>query len=73
MTIPVSYTHLGVLTNDNSGPAPDHCGGSKTVTFTVNSDCEPNVTCTATFTVTPAPVSYTHLDVYKRQQLPQHL
>jgi hypothetical protein len=45
----------GILSNDNSGPIPDHCGGSKSVTYTVTSDCEPNVTCTATFTVTPAP------------------
>ncbi|MBK7302590.1 MAG: hypothetical protein IPI90_04915 [Saprospiraceae bacterium] len=45
----------GMLSNDNSGPAPDHCGGNKSVTFTVTSDCEPNQTCTATFTVSPAP------------------
>ncbi|MBK6824635.1 MAG: hypothetical protein IPG87_17250 [Saprospiraceae bacterium] len=45
----------GMLSNNNSGPAPDHCGGSKSVTYTVTSDCEPNVTCTATFTVDPAP------------------
>ncbi|MBK6824632.1 MAG: hypothetical protein IPG87_17235 [Saprospiraceae bacterium] len=45
----------GVLTNDNTG-APMACGGVKMVTFTVTSDCEPNKTCTATFTVTDAPV-----------------
>ncbi|MBK6824631.1 MAG: hypothetical protein IPG87_17230 [Saprospiraceae bacterium] len=44
----------GVLTNDNTG-APMACGGSKTVTFTVTSDCEGPKTCMATFTVTAAP------------------
>ena len=38
------------------GPqAPDACGGSTTVTYRVTSDCEPDVTCSKTFTVTPAP------------------
>ena len=45
----------GVLSNDNTG-APMACGGTKTVVFTVTSSCESNNTCTATFTVTPAPV-----------------
>ncbi|HNK51771.1 MAG TPA: hypothetical protein PKX75_22440, partial [Nitrospira sp.] len=44
----------GVLTN-SGGTAPDHCGGTTTVTFTVTSDCEAPKTCNATFTVTPAP------------------
>ena len=63
MSNTVSYTHLdvykrqgcnGVLTNNNSG-APDHCGGTASVTFTVTSDCEAPKTCVATFTVTNAP------------------
>jgi hypothetical protein len=41
-----------VMTNDNTG-APDACGGSTIVTWTVTSDCEADVTCSATFTVTP--------------------
>ena len=41
----------GVLTNDNNG-APSACGGTKTVTFTYTSTCEPlTSTCSATFTV----------------------
>ncbi|MFN8330412.1 MAG: hypothetical protein U0T81_04200 [Saprospiraceae bacterium] len=44
----------GVLTN-NGASAPNHCGGTATVTFTVTSDCEAPKTCTATFTVNPAP------------------
>ncbi|HRG69157.1 MAG TPA: hypothetical protein PLS73_09940, partial [Saprospiraceae bacterium] len=44
----------GVLTN-SGGTAPDHCGGSKSITFTVTSDCEAPKTCVATFTVTNAP------------------
>ncbi|MBK8565493.1 MAG: DUF11 domain-containing protein, partial [Saprospiraceae bacterium] len=43
-----------VLTNNNTG-APSFCGGSATVTFTLNSDCQSPVTCQATFTVTAAP------------------
>ncbi|MBK8955441.1 MAG: hypothetical protein IPM34_07795 [Saprospiraceae bacterium] len=43
------------LSNNNTG-APPACGGSTTVTWTVTSSCEPNVTCSATFTVTDAPV-----------------
>ncbi|MEN8251194.1 MAG: hypothetical protein ABFS32_19835, partial [Bacteroidota bacterium] len=39
-----------VMTNNNTG-APDFCGGSTTVTWTVTSDCEDDVFCTATFTV----------------------
>ncbi|MCC6752668.1 MAG: hypothetical protein IT266_01650, partial [Saprospiraceae bacterium] len=42
--------------SNNGGAAPDACGGSKTVTWTVTSSCEPNVTCSAVFTVTDAPV-----------------
>ncbi|MBL7795651.1 MAG: right-handed parallel beta-helix repeat-containing protein, partial [Saprospiraceae bacterium] len=38
------------------GPiAPDACGGSTTVTYRVTSDCEDDVLCTKTFTVTTAP------------------
>ncbi|MEP7196530.1 MAG: T9SS type A sorting domain-containing protein [Saprospiraceae bacterium] len=44
----------GMLTN-GSGTAPPFCGGSSTITFTVNSDCQTPVTCNATFTVTNAP------------------
>ncbi|MBK7342087.1 MAG: hypothetical protein IPJ06_02570 [Saprospiraceae bacterium] len=40
-----------VLTDNNTG-APDACGGNTMVTWTVTSDCEPDVTCTATGTVT---------------------
>ncbi len=43
-----------VLTDDNTG-APDACGGNTTVTWTVASDCEADVTASATFTVTDAP------------------
>ncbi|MBK8955008.1 MAG: T9SS type A sorting domain-containing protein [Saprospiraceae bacterium] len=43
------------LSNDNSG-SPSACGGSKTVHFTVTSHCEPNVTCSAVFSVQQAPV-----------------
>jgi len=42
---------LGSVTN-NGGSAPNKCGGSKTVTFTVTSNCEAPKTCSATFTVT---------------------
>jgi uncharacterized repeat protein (TIGR01451 family) len=38
------------LSNNSTG-APSACGGSKTVTFTVTSTCEPAKTCTASFTV----------------------
>ncbi|MBK7809672.1 MAG: hypothetical protein IPI50_00290 [Saprospiraceae bacterium] len=44
---------IGMLSNDAGAP-PDACGGTATVTFTVTSDCEPDVTCTATFTVEDA-------------------
>ncbi len=44
----------GVLTH-SAGPAPDHCGGAVSVTFTVTSDCESMKSCTASFTVTDAP------------------
>jgi len=42
------------ISDDNTG-APPKCGGSTTVTWTVTSDCEDDVTCSATFTVTDAP------------------
>ncbi|MFV8337384.1 IPT/TIG domain-containing protein, partial [Flavobacterium sp. RSP29] len=43
-----------VLTRSPITPlAPDKCGGSTTVTWTVTSDCEATKTCTRTFTVTP--------------------
>lgn len=42
-----------VLTNNSAG-APPACGGSKTVTWTVASQCAVPITCTATFTVPPA-------------------
>ncbi|MFN0015041.1 MAG: hypothetical protein ACKVU2_10870, partial [Saprospiraceae bacterium] len=45
-----------VRTRDPETPeAPSACGGSTTVTWTVTSDCEEPVTCSATFTVTTAP------------------
>ncbi|MBK7233691.1 MAG: hypothetical protein IPH93_15875 [Saprospiraceae bacterium] len=45
-----------MITNDAGSP-PDACGGTTTVTFTVSSDCEPDVTCTANFIVEdPDPV-----------------
>jgi hypothetical protein len=44
----------GVLSNNNSG-APNACGGSVSVVFTVQSDCEAPKTCTATFGVSTAP------------------
>ncbi len=40
----------GVLTN-SIGTAPNKCGGTVTITFTVSSSCEPSSTCKATFTV----------------------
>ncbi|MEN8226143.1 MAG: hypothetical protein ABFS05_12370, partial [Bacteroidota bacterium] len=42
------------MTN-NSTAAPNYCGGSATVVFTVASDCELDVTCSATFSVDYAP------------------
>ncbi len=42
------------ISNNNTG-APLACGGATTVTWTVTSDCEDDVTCSATFTVTDAP------------------
>ncbi|MBK8449456.1 MAG: hypothetical protein IPL42_05280 [Saprospiraceae bacterium] len=44
-----------VFTNNNTG-APNACGGTVTVTFTVNSSCEPPKTCTASFSVANAPI-----------------
>lgn len=43
-----------VLSNDNQG-APSACGGSSKVTFAVISNCDPPATCSANFTVLPAP------------------
>src|SRR6187401_3484135 len=40
-----------VLTNTNPGP-PLACGGSVMVTWTATSNCEADVECSATFTVT---------------------
>ncbi|MFV5696158.1 IPT/TIG domain-containing protein, partial [Flavobacterium sp. LB3P122] len=43
-----------VLTSNPVTPlAPNNCGGSTTVTWTLTSDCEETKTCTRTFTVTP--------------------
>ena len=40
------------LTNDNTcAPSFCYCGGSKTVTWTATSSCDPTQTCSATFTV----------------------
>ncbi len=44
-----AMTHDGLIIG-----APAACGGASTVTWTATSDCEPNVTCSATFTVTAA-------------------
>ncbi|MFZ1423323.1 MAG: hypothetical protein WAS55_05835, partial [Saprospiraceae bacterium] len=44
------------MISNNSGAAPNACGGTVTVTFTVTSTCEPNKTCSATFGVTNAPL-----------------
>ncbi len=41
--------------NNNATTAPPACGGNVDVTWTVESDCEPDVVCTRTFTVTAAP------------------
>lgn len=40
------------IANNNNG-APNVCGGSKTVQFTVTSSCESPKTCSATFAVIP--------------------
>ncbi len=45
----------GLSHNSSPDDAPDDCGGSVMVTWTVTSDCELDVTCAATFTVTDAP------------------
>ncbi|MBK8706308.1 MAG: HYR domain-containing protein [Saprospiraceae bacterium] len=37
----------------NTPPTPSVCGGTATVVFTVESDCEADVVCTRTFTVVP--------------------
>src|SRR4029079_14547946 len=42
------------VSNNNTG-APNACGGSTTVTWTVTSSCEATKTCSASFTVTNAP------------------
>lgn len=48
----------GVLTN-SSGFAPNFCGGSTTVTFTVSSTCETPKSCSSSFNVIPAdPLSF---------------
>ncbi|MFN8281368.1 MAG: T9SS type A sorting domain-containing protein [Saprospiraceae bacterium] len=44
----------GVLTN-SGGTAPNHCGGRSFTTFTVTSDCEPQVSCSTSFVVEQAP------------------
>ena len=44
-----------VIINDNVGP-PSNCGGSTTVTWMVTSDCEPDSSASATFTVESAPL-----------------
>ncbi len=44
-----------IVTNDAPANAPSHCGGSHTVTWTANSDCEGSYTRSATFTVPNAP------------------
>ncbi|NLB79249.1 MAG: hypothetical protein GX796_10555, partial [Clostridiaceae bacterium] len=47
----------GVLTRNPESPlAPDSCGGSITVEWTVTSDCEADVVKSATFTIPDAPL-----------------
>ena len=41
------------MLSDDAGEAPDNCGGSITVTWTVTSTCEDDVTASATFSVAP--------------------
>ncbi|MEP7197661.1 MAG: hypothetical protein ABI851_14170, partial [Saprospiraceae bacterium] len=45
-----------ILTSDNF-TAPNSCGGSISLTFTVNSDCEELLSCTSSFTIQSAPPS----------------
>jgi len=50
------------ISNNNTG-APPYCGGTTTVEWTVTSDCEPDKTASADFTVeAPDPVSLTPPD-----------
>jgi hypothetical protein len=53
-TVSVSGGCNVTLTNNSTG-APAACGGSVTVIFTVTSDCEAPVTCSATYTVPTPP------------------
>ena len=50
----------GASIHDNHGSAPSFCGGNATVTWTVNSTCEGNVTKSANFKVdAPAAINLT--------------
>jgi len=51
----------GVLTNDNTG-APSACGGSTTVTFTLDLTCQTDQTCQRTFTVSTPNNSIWYVD-----------
>ena len=42
------------ISNNNNG-SPSACGGSKVVTFSVTSSCDPTITCSAAFSVSAAP------------------
>ncbi|MBK8449459.1 MAG: hypothetical protein IPL42_05295 [Saprospiraceae bacterium] len=44
------------MISNNAGAAPNACGGTVTVTFTVTSTCDVNKTCSAIFAVVTAPV-----------------
>jgi len=52
---PIATGGCNTMVTNDAGPAPDFCGGSSTVTWTVTSDCEDDIMSTATFTVDPAP------------------
>jgi hypothetical protein len=47
---------------DGGVPAAPVCGGSVTVTYRVESDCEGDVTCTRSFSVTAVPIEISILD-----------
>ena len=44
------------LVSNDAISAPPACGGNVTVTWTAESDCEPDQTCSSTFTVADAPL-----------------
>ena len=69
----VSYTHLGnaitICSMENFDPVGVHTGDSIVVAPALTlSDKEYQMLRTASLEMISAPVSYTHLDVYKRQE-----